>query len=284
VTFMLFETPAQQEADPSEAHESGTTSLVERVAQSYSDGLQQAIEDVTLLESLQSKTYGPDFTPFSDVVRSIPCVNQLQKNVFSAIVGSAKKTGLAAPGVYQIEQDDFDQYLSGLNCNGGYERSSTVKTDILGLCKAIEAKYGGEAGVHAERRRAALSLISELDLAKTEIIVKAGLVEFRMRMWLRKNYSGRYEWEYSNKNRLNEILRDLELVFENAGMDIFFPELKQALAHYSTCVVEPGKTSFEGLIADHPIRVKVQKEHLRWRFTKECTDVLSDFVSKYGSE
>lgn len=288
MSFNLFDLahPRHESDEPAEIDV--PLSVAQKVAKTYMDGVEDAIQAVGKLEAIKGKAYGPLFDPFSEMARKIPCVNQLQRDVHRAILSGAKQSGLAAPGEYHIESDDFDQYLTGLNRHGGIHSDSNVKTDILGLCEAIEAKYGGVQGQKAELKRAAKNIVNQFDLTKTEIEVKSGMVELRMRMWLSKNYRGKYEWEYGEKNRLTALLRDLSIGLEASGMSLHFTELTNHITVYP-CLVEPGRTSFDGAIAagelgNQPVRLKVQKEHLRWRFSKACADTISDFVSQYGSD
>lgn len=290
MSFSLFEQEPNPPGPGGSTVEEPAVSLAQRVAQTYMAGLRKAIAHKALIERMKVQEYASTFDPFSRVFGSVPSINALHQQVFEAIVRGAKDTGLAAPGEYEINSDDFDAYLTGLNGRGGYGVEETVKTDILGLCIAIEAKFGGAHGQKAELRRAAKNIVQEFNLATTEIEVKSGMVEFRIRTWLRKSYRNRYEWDYSDRARLARLTRDLGLGLAVSGMSLHFPELDPMItAHSGYSVVEPGRTSFDGVIyagdlGDQPIRVKVQKDHQRWRFTKACADAISDFVSQYGND
>lgn len=285
MSFCLFEENklAQQQVESLEdGVESESPSNVERVAKMYSDGLKQAIIDTQLLRQMESRDYGKNFNPFSDLHRVKSCENGLNRSVHKAILAGAKATGLAAPGEYEISDIDFEQYLTGLNRYDGFNDESVVRVDILGLCKAIEAQYGGDNGLSIEQRRVANELINAFALDKTQIEVKAGVVELRMRMYLRKDYNKRYEFDYTDKYRLLKMVNLLETAFGHSGMNVSLPQFRDGFSN--TMVLEPGRTKFEGSIGNHPLTVKVQTDHLRWRFTKECSDALSDFVSQHGSD
>lgn len=260
-------------------------SIVEKVAKSYHDDLQTAISDLVVLSQIVNRNYGHHFSPFTDVGRRLPCENSLHQNVFEAIINGAKQTGLAAPGKYEFDNLSFEQYMTGFNRHGGYYSESHVQTDIKGLCQAIFDAYGGDAGDKAEKKRAAKSLISYLNLENTEIEIKSGMVEFRRRQYLRQSYSKPYEWDYREKNHIHEIIKDLRMVFEGADQTFAIWDLERSISSHGPVEITPGSTKFEGLIGgSHPVIVRVYKDNIRWRFTKECAEILSDFVSEFGIE
>jgi hypothetical protein len=260
-------------------------SLVEIVAKRYQDGLDEALR-LRALFSAPTKFLGVGFSPFADLKSKIPDEDDLHFTIFKDIVANAKATGLAAPGDYNFEQD-FQEYKTGSDDYYGRRRRDEkvpVKTDILGLCNAIHAAYGGANGKDAEYRRIARNIISAFALESTKIEVKAGFVELSQRSWLQKNYRNQYEWDYSCRRTYLALLGDLSELFGKSGMHFGMGAFIGALSAHSDPTIEPNKTKFDGYINDYPVRVKVQKEELRWRFAPECVEVISDFVTEFGPE
>jgi hypothetical protein len=120
---------------------------------------------------------------------------------------------LAAPGDYQFE-DDFDQYLTGLDRHGGWDDDNTVKVDIRGLCNAIYSAYAGDAGDKIEHRRVARALIRQFDLEKKMIEPKKGFVELVHYNYLEKASKGGYNFNYGAKPPIEQTIANLKHVFD----------------------------------------------------------------------
>lgn len=256
----------------------------EQVAAMYQRGLADALSASEKMSAFVGLDYGAGFDPFEDAGRKIPDRNGLNKALFEAIVRSAKATGLASPGNYEISRHDFDRYLKGLNHHDGYDSDSKVKVNILGLCKAIYAAYGGDSGKRVEHNRVAKSLISAFSLDKAKIEVKSGMVELSQHSYLERRYSGGgYEISYNSQTRVREILGNLKHVFSESGMHLSNGPLEMAMADYKFRP-EPNKTVFSGQVDDEPFTVKVFKHELKWKFTEACIAVISDFVVEYGPQ
>ena len=256
-------------------------SLPERVATDYLMGLAAAIDAIERMQASLRAHYGLGFQPFEEAHRKLPCVNQLNKEMYNTILAKAKQTGLAAPGQYSIN-GDFDLYLTGLNRHGGYVEENEVRVDIPGLCNAIFTAYGGDAGSKAEKYRIAKALISKFDLEKAQIEPKKGFVELSSHLYLEKRYNGKYEIPYSAKDGIEQALQNLAHVFHLSGMLLDMNSMRKELRDYGFSP-EPNKTKFEGFIDDYPLTVKVYKGELRWKFAEQCIAVLSDFVSEFGN-
>jgi hypothetical protein len=255
----------------------------EKVAAMYQHGLADALSASEKMSAFVGLDYGAGFDPFNDAGHKIPDRNGLNKALFEAIVRSAKATGLASPGNYEISRHDFDRYLKGLNHHDGYDTESKVKVNILGLCNAIYAAYGGDSGKRVEHNRVAKSLISAFSLDKAKIEVKSGMVELSQHSYLEKRYSGGYEISYSSQTRVRDILANLKHVFSESGMHLSNRPLDVAMADYKFRP-EPNKTVFTGQVDDDPFTVKVFKHELKWKFTEACIAVISDFVVEYGPQ
>lgn len=256
----------------------------EQVAAMYQRGLADALSASEKMSAFVGLDYGAGFDPFSDAGHKIPDRNGLNKALFEAIVRSAKATGLASPGNYEISRHDFDRYLKGLNHHDGYDSESKVKVNILGLCKAIYAAYGGDSGKRVEHNRVAKSLISAFSLDKAKIEVKSGMVELSQHSYLERRYSGGgYEISYNSQTRIREILANLKHVFSESGMHLSNRPLEMAMANYKFRP-EPNKTVFTGQVDDDPFTVKVFKHELKWKFTEACIAIISDFVVEYGPQ
>lgn len=296
MSFNLFEddqavAPLQQQVSALELdHTSATAiaeepelSLVETVAKQYQDGLDEAIRIIDLMNGATT-FFGEGFSPLDDSKRKLPDIDELHRSIFNAIVCKAKVTGLAEPGDYGFEES-FDAYITG---PGERERrygdETPVRTNILGLCKAINAEYGGVGGQKAEFRRIAKNIISTFDLGKTKIVVKAGFVDLSQRTYLQTNFRGQYEWDFSRRRCYLGVLNDLKAIFEKSNMHFGLGAFYGALRADRDITIEPNKTKFEGFINDYPVRVLVRKEEMRWRFAPECIDVISDFATEFGPE
>lgn len=256
--------------------------LPEKVAADYQHGLDAAIAAVAELTQPMRAFYSRGFTPFDDALRKLPCSNELNKDMFKVIVREAKNTGLAAPGNYHFDED-FGEYLTGLDRHGSWDEDNTVKVDVLGLCNAIFNAYAGDAGDRIEHNRVARALISRFDLEKKPIEPRKGFVELTHYNYLEKSYRGDYNFCYSSKNTIADTLSNLKYVFGQSNLIVLMTDLQTALRDYHF-KVEPNKTVFPGHIGDDPFSVKVFKGELRWKFTEHCIGILGDFVAEHGSE
>jgi hypothetical protein len=280
MSFDLFESKASA-SSPAAKEPETPQGVAATVAKYYEDGLKRAIADLELMESLRGNDYGEGFSPFSDVYRDLPHLNHMHMDLFRAIVAGARKTGLAAAGDFRIVAEDFEKFVKGMERRGGSASGSKIRVDIAGLCNAIEKEFGGKAGELLEHKRVANSLISEFNLRQTEIVEVKGMVELRMRRYLRKSYSGRYELDYSDGVRYGATLENLRGIFGRAGMYLDALPLTNFLRDHAR-IVEPGKTVFELSIGGQPLRIKIHKEESRWRFPKACVDLLADYVAEHG--
>ncbi len=288
MTFTLFdtETPAAISAPADQTESTGvdiaeSISIVDAVTQKFTTALEKAIECIPQLQALKSNTFGADFCAFGDAIGSIPDADDLNKEVYEAIIQRAKELELAAPGEYGFDKSLFESYLTGLDPHyRRKERGTRIAVDIAGLCNAIYERYSGENGAKHERRRIAKALVDAFDLARQEIVENKGTVELRMRMYISKDYNGKYKWDYSDQRRIYLVLQNLTEAFNEGDMTVHLFELKNALSTSHTFYPEPGRTAFEGTVGGQPVRIKVHKEELRWKFPKACVDALGDFISQ----